>query len=166
MKIPQNTYVGLYGSHSGDWRVECAREFKNHRIPWYDPTDKRWGKITDENGDSHQTLINSLVAKQHEGMLNAGCVIFHLAHQKSYRYKKPNPDDTGTVLTAFAARCELGFLIGRGIQTFAHIEPDVVGRNYLWAAMKNYSHVIRCRSLKGAIRRATEYILSSESLKR
>jgi hypothetical protein len=101
-------------------------------------------------------------------MLKAGCVIFHLARRKSYYYEenKPNPDDTGKVLTAFAARCELGFLIGRGIQTFVHIEPDVEGRNYLWAAMKNYKHIVRSQCLEGAVGQAIKYVLSLDSSKR
>lgn len=162
MRIPKKNYVGLYGSHSGDWRSICISAFNHHQIPWYDPTDERWKLITEENGDSYQTLINSLVAKQHRGILNASCIVFNLARKKSYYYKenKPNPSDTRKILTAFAARCELGFLIGRDIQTFVHIEPNVVGRNYLWAAMKNYSHITRCRTLKDAIGEAVSYMRS------
>lgn len=168
MRIPKKKYVGLYGSHSGDWRSICVRAFNNHQIPWYDPTDEQWKVISDKNGDNYQTLINRLVAKQHRGMSNAGCIIFHLARVKSYYYEenKPNPDDTGKILTAFAARCELGFLIGNGIPTFVHIEPDVEGRNYLWAAMKNYKHVTRSRTLEDAIGDAITIILRIDSAKK
>jgi hypothetical protein len=168
MDIPSKPYVGLYGSHSGDWRSVCARALSNYQISWYDPTDKQWDDITDENGDSYQTLIDELVAKQHQGMLNASCVVFHLAQTKSYSYEenKPKPEDKGQVLTAFAARCELGFLIGSGIQTFVHIEKDVRGRNYLWAAMKNYKHMVRSQTLEEATGQASDYILSLDSFKR
>jgi hypothetical protein len=168
MRIPKKTYVGLYGSHSGDWRSVCVKALDNHQIPWYIPTDEQWKAISDKNGDSYQGLINRLVAKQHRGMLNASCVIFHLARRKSYHYgeNKPKPDDTRKVLTAFAARCELGFLIGRGIQTFVHIEPNVEGRNYLWAAMKNYTHIVRSQSLEDATGQAIRYILGLDSFKR
>ena len=161
MRIPKKPYVGLYGSHSGDWRSICVRAFNDHQIPYYDPTDLQWKLVSDENGDSYQTLINRLVAKQHRGILNASCVVFHLAREKAYYFEenKPIPDDTGKILTAFAARCELGFLIGRGIQTFVHIEPNVEGRNYLWAAMKNYPQLTRCHTLEDAIGEAIRYIL-------
>ena len=163
MKIPETTYVGLYGSHSGDWRSVCVGALDQRRIPWYDPTDKEWNSISHENGDSKQELINSLVEVQHRGMLNAGCVIYHLAQKKSYSnaVNRPSPDDTDEIVQAFAARCELGFLIGRGIRTFAHIEPDVQGRNYLWAAMKPYPHIVRAQTLEDAIDFAIEYMLSS-----
>ena len=165
MKIPKKTYVGLYGSHSGDWRSVCVRALNNHQIPWYDPTDEQWEVISDKNGDSYQTLINRLVAKQHRGMLNASCIIFHLAQRKSYYYEenRPNLDDRDKLLPAFAARCELGFLIGKGIQTYVHIEPDVEGRNYLWAAMRNYTHIVRSKSLEDSIGQATKYILGLNS---
>lgn len=168
MEIPLEPYVALYGSHSGDWRDICIKKFKNHNISWYDPTDKEWRGITEENGDSHQTTINRLVAKQHEGILNASCVLFHLAARKSYHYKKnkPNPDDTNKKLTAFAARCELGFLIGKGIPTFAYIEPNVEGRNYLWAAMKDYEHMVRAQCLEDAIEHAVRYVSSLDSFKK
>ena len=140
MNIPAAPYVALYGSHSGPWRAECQRALDAANIRWYDPTDPQWAAVTDANGDEQQDLVNRLVAKQHRGMREASCVVFHLASHKE-----------GKAITAFAARCELGFLIGHGIPTFAHIEPGVVGRNYLWAAMKPYPHIVRVQTLAEAV---------------
>jgi hypothetical protein len=168
MKIPETAYVGLYGSHSGDWRSVCARALDEHQILWYDPTDERWKSITRENGDSKQELIDSLVEVQHRGMLNADCVIYQLAHKRSYygAANRPSQDNTGEIVQAFAARCELGFLIGKGIKTFAYIDSCVEGRNYLWAAMKPYQHIVRAETLENAIDLAIEYMLNSEAHKR
>jgi hypothetical protein len=147
MNIPRAPYVALYGSHSGPWRAECQRGLDAENVRWYDPTDPQWAAVTDANGDEQQELVDALVAKQHRAMRGAACVIFHLASSKE-----------GKAITAFAARCELGFLIGHGIITFAHIEPDVVGRNYLWAAIKPYPHMMRMTTLAEAVESAIAHV--------
>jgi len=141
-------YIGLFGSHSGDWRARCAAFMDERGIAWFDPTDPAWADINAENGDEKQALIDDLVARQHRGILGAACVVYHLAAR----------NQTGEPIAAFAARCELGFLTGRGTPTFAHIEPDVVGRNYLWAQMKPYPHMTRCHSLDEALAQAAAFV--------
>lgn len=155
MKIPSRPYIALYGSHSGDWRAECRSMLDERGIPWYDPTDLRWRAITEETGDAQQRAVNRLVAKQHRALLGATCVVFHLAARHR---------DDGHALTSFAARSELGFLIGRGIQTFACIESDIEGRNYIWGAMRLYPHMVRCRTLADATRRAGDYFFGATQL--
>jgi len=153
-------FVSLYGSQSGDWREVCKTRLDAAGVAWKDPTDPRWQGITHENGDAMQKLIDELVADQHQGLLDATCVVYHLAARVEYSNTRniPNPDDTGSQVVALAARCELGFLTGRGIPTFVHIEPDVVGRNYLWAQMKPYPHMVRCDNLAEAAQKAVLYI--------
>lgn len=158
--IPRDHFVGLYGSHSGDWRDLPKELLGRAGISWYDPTDSRWQGITHENGDEQQELISDLVAQQHRGMLGAACVIYHLGRRVEYRDpgNVPDPDNSGQEVSALAARCELGFLTGKGIQTFAHIEPDVEGRNYLWGQMQPYRHIVRCASLIEAAEQAIAYM--------
>jgi hypothetical protein len=133
-------FVALYGSQAGDWRKISAKLLEESGVAWHDPTDPRWEEITHENGDTKQELIDELVAEQHRGMQDASCVIYHLASQT----------------TALAARCELGFLTGKGIRTFVHVESDVEGRNYLWAQIKPYPHMVRCATLAEALREAVK----------
>lgn len=59
---------------------------------------------------------------------------------------------------SLAARCELGLLAGRGLQTFVHVEPAALGRNYVWATLKLYSHLMRCGSLEEAVAAAVEWL--------
>lgn len=113
MDIPPPPYVGLYGSHSGDWRNGAIELLDDARIAYYDPTDLAWRRITASNGDLLQSEVDALVAKQHVGMSSSACVIFHLA-----RTRKGETSET-EVTTAVAARCELGFLTGRGIRSFS-----------------------------------------------
>jgi hypothetical protein len=153
MDIPKQPYVALYGSHSGPWRQTCTQLLSANGIAWYDPSDKDWQTISDENGDQMQSVVDRLVAKQQQALLRARCVIFHLS--------TPNSDPAND--KSLAARCELGFLMGRGIQTFVHIESDVKGRNYLWAAVSLYAHVSRYGSLANAVHAAIRYMIQQSS---
>jgi len=135
---PRGTYVALYGSLGAEWRHRAKVLLDAARVPWHDPTDARWEGITRENGDAHQGLINQLVAEEHEALLGASCVVFHLAGNTP----------------SLAARFELGMLAGRGLETFVHVEPDAEGRNYVWAVTTLYPHLVRCDSLEEAVRRA------------
>ena len=58
--------------------------------------------------------------------------------------------DGANPIPAFAARCELGFLTGAQIPTFAYIDPQTTGRNYLCAQMKPYAHMHAYDSLAQA----------------
>ena len=140
---PAGTYVGLYGSLGEDWRCRAKALLDVARVPWHDPSDSRWQGITLENGDQHQALINELVAEEHEGLLKAGCVVYQLTGGS----EPPS---------SLAARFELGLLTGRGIDTFVHVEPEALGRNYIWAAVKQYPHLVRCDSVEEAVQRAIE----------
>ncbi len=153
-------FVGLYGSQSGDWREACMARLDAAGVEWHDPTDPRWEGITHENGDAMQELIDELVAEQHRGLLDATCAIYHLARKVEYfnASNVPDTDDSGARVAALAARCELGFLTGMGIRTFVHVDPDVEGRNYLWAQMKPYPHMVRCTTLAEATREAIVYM--------
>lgn len=144
---PSGTYVGLYGSHGGQWRREACALLDAAGIPWHDPTDPRWNGITHENGDQHQALIDQLVAEEHEGLLGAGCVVFHIGGG-------PDPP------VSLAARFELGLLAGRGTPTFLHVEPEALGRNYLWASSSRFPNLVRCDSLAAAVGRAIEMMRS------
>lgn len=160
MDIPNKPYIALYGSHSGNWRERCAELLERHEIAYYDPTDPGWNGIDEHNGDRLQDRIDRLVKKQHEGLLRSVCVIYHLANQKQEylndeSFSSRDPD--GEHKPAPAARCELGFLTGRGLRTFGHIEGDVVGRNYLWAQMKLYPHMTACSTLRQASEQAIAY---------
>lgn len=138
---PAGTYVALYGSTGEAWRRQAQALLDAAKVPWHDPTDARWQGITHENGDLHQGLIDQLVREEHEGLLHAGCVVFHFTG--------------GTdAPVSLAARFELGLLAGRGIPTYVHVEPEVQGRNYLWAALALHPHLVRCDSLEEAVRRA------------
>lgn len=159
MQPGKRRYIGLFGSHSGDWRALCSQRLDAAGVAWFDPTDPRWQGINADNGDEQQELIDELVAEQHRGMRDAACVIYHLASRRTYRLAYDElPADAGAPVAALAARCELGFLTGRGIPTFAHIEPDVTGRNYLWAQMRPYEHMVRCATLDDALTRALDFM--------
>lgn len=155
MPIPDEPFVGLYGSHTGPWRRPVIRKLQQAGIRYFDPTDSAaWSEINDDNGDEKQPQVDELVEKQHQGMLQAQCVVFHLA-----RWRDPaDPSGKKDEVCAFAARCELGFLTGRGIPTFVHIDNDVLGRNYLWAEMKLYAHMHRCDSLEDAADQAIAFM--------
>ena len=153
MDIPSLPYLGLYGSHSGNWRALAISKLSKAGVPFYDPTDLGWKRINEGNGDLLQHDINVLVAKQHLALVGATCVIFHLARRKTLDGVTSDTD----VTAALAARCELGFLTGRGIPTFVHIEPDVEGRNYLWAQLAPYAHMTRCNTLEDATMNAIAY---------
>lgn len=140
--------MALYGSRGQGWRDEVEARLDAAHVPWHDPTDARWEGVTHDNGDAHQALIDALVAEEHEALLAAGCVVFHLAGGT------PPP-------AALAARFELGLLAGRGVPTFAHVAPDALGRNYLWAAMKQHACLVRCDSLEEAVRRAVAQLRAS-----
>ncbi|PTL85910.1 nucleoside 2-deoxyribosyltransferase domain-containing protein [Vitiosangium sp. GDMCC 1.1324] len=142
---PAGTYVALYGSVGEDWRRRARALLDAANIPCHDPTDPRWRGITHENGDQHQELIDQLVAEEHDGLLGAGCVIFHLVG---------GPEAPPSL----AARFELGLLAGRGIATFVHVDPDAPGRNYIWAAIKRHPHLVRCDSVEDAARQAISHI--------
>jgi len=145
-------YVALYGSHGGSWRETCKRRLDAAGVAWHDPTDPRWQGITHENGDRHQTLIDEMVAEEQEALLGAACVIFHLAGAEESGGEPP---------ASLAARFELGLLAGREtrrIPTFVHVAPDAMGRNYLWAAVRRTPHLVRCDTLKDAVRRAIECV--------
>lgn len=155
MEIPDEPYVALYGTQSGDWRDGVAARLSASGIAWFDPTDERWGTIDDDNGDAKQGLVDELVEREHSGMLGAVCVIFHVA-----RRKKRSGTFTGETTNALASRAELGFLAGRGIRTFVHVEPDVLGRNYLWALCALYpGTLVRAADLEEATSLATRFFL-------
>ncbi|HEU4404955.1 MAG TPA: nucleoside 2-deoxyribosyltransferase domain-containing protein [Polyangiaceae bacterium] len=150
MNTPTGPYIALYGSHSGDWREPLKARLEREGVAYYDPTDEGWRRITPENGDERQAEIDALVANEHAALRGATCVVFHLARR--LRVGGVVHDDQTTL--ALASRAELGFVTGRGVVTFVHIEPDVEGRNYLWAQMKPYPHMVRCASLDEALERA------------
>ncbi|WP_437723502.1 hypothetical protein [Sorangium sp. So ce861] len=156
MEIPPTPYVAVYGSNSGDWRDGVIAALAAAGLSWFEPSDDGWATIDAASGDARQAEIDALVAREHRGMLGASCVIFHLA-----RRKVVGGAPTGETTVALASRCELGFLTGRGIRTFAHVEPDVEGRNYLWAQMALYpGWMTRCASLDDATARAIAFIRS------
>jgi hypothetical protein len=150
MDVPREPYIALYGSHSGDWREALKARLGREGVACYDPTDERWQAINPSNGDERQAEVDAIVAKEHVALRGATCVIFHLARRR--RVGGVVHDDQTTL--ALASRVELGFVTGRGVVTFVHIEPDVEGRNYLWAQMKPYPHLVRCASLDEALDRA------------
>jgi hypothetical protein len=158
MEIPPAPYVAVYGSNSGDWRDGVIAALAAAGIPWFDPSNAGWATIDAANGDARQAEIDALVALEHRGMLGASCVIFHLGFRKII-----GGVPTGGTTLALASRCELGFLTGRGIRTFAHVEPDVEGRNYLRAQMALYPDwMSRCASLDEATTRAIAFMRSRE----
>lgn len=147
MKIPHGKFVALYGCHGTPWREGVMRALEKEGILSYDPTDPAWAEIDDQNGDSEQAKIDELVAKQHEALIRASCVIhFLFAHVGG----KPKE--------CHAARAELAYLAGAGIRTFFHIGSDVVGRNYLWGVMRLYEHMQRCDSINEATKAAITWM--------
>lgn len=134
--------IGLFGSMAGDWREQVKVPILAANLHFYNPTDTSWQGINSENGDQKQPEIDHLVALQHQGMHRSTCVLYQL---------DAFDPDTNEPITAFAARCELGFLTGAKIPTFVHINKDVEGRNYLWAQIKPYPHMQSFASLKQAL---------------
>ena len=140
---PRGTYVALYGSHGAEWRSRAKVLLDAAKVPWHDPSDARWEGITHENGDAHQALIDQLATEEQDALLRAGCAVVHFAGNRP----------------SLAARFELGVLAGRGVRAFVHVEPDVQGRNYIWAAVRyHHPHLERCDSLEEAVRRAIEHM--------
>lgn len=140
---PPRTYVALYGSHAGDWRQRCIERLEAAGVPWHDPSDPSWQGITHDNGDRLQDLVDRLVEEEQRGLLEAGAVVFHLAG---------GPDPPASL----ASRVELGLLAGREIPTFVHVDPEALGRNYVWATLRLHSHLARCESLEEAVDGAVE----------
>jgi hypothetical protein len=133
MELPTAPYVGIYGSQSGDWQDAVKAALDAAGLAWYDPTDEGWAGIDASNGDARQAEIDALVAREHRGLNGAACVVFHLARREVRRLVP-----TGKTSASLTSRCEIGYLSGRGIRTFVHIEADVEGRNYLWAQIALY----------------------------
>ncbi len=153
MEIPDGKFVAIYGSHGSPWRESVMRALKQEGISSYDPTDSGWADINDQNGDEEQAMINILVAKQHEALNRATCVIHYLfAHVD----RKPKE--------CYAARAELAYLAGAGIKTFFHITSDVVGRNYLWGVMRLYDHMQQCNSIDEATEASIKWMQKNESI--
>ncbi len=153
MKIPEGRFVAIYGSHGTSWREGVMRTLEQKGILSYDPTDLEWAAINDENGDAEQAKIDKLVAKQHEALNSASCVIHYLFAHIDGKPKEFH-----------AARAELAYLSGAGIKTFFHIGPDVVGRNYLWGVMRLYDHMQRCNSIDEVTDAAITWMQKSESI--
>jgi Nucleoside 2-deoxyribosyltransferase like len=150
-------YGALYGSHSGDWRRAVTAELDAAGLAFLDPTNPGWQGIDASSGDARQAEIDALVALEHQGLLGAACVVFHLARRKVVAGR-----ETGETTLALASRSELGFLAGRGIRTFVHIEADVEGRNYLWAQIALYpGWMTRCGSLLQATTSAIAFMRES-----
>ncbi len=162
MAIPRAPYVALYGSHTGDWRKVVVARLSAAGFGHYDPTDENWKGVDEENGDAKQNLIDKLVARQYEALRGAACVVFHLAAAMRWREAPPAPGvakPNGTPVAAPAARFELGLLAGLGAPpVFVHIEPDVVGRNFLWAYVQQRPNLVRCQTLDEAGERAIAFM--------
>ncbi len=139
-QIPNVPFIAVFGSHPGrTWRPQVEARLRREGIPSYHPTGPHWQGITEQTGDSRQALVDELVVQQQRALWRAACVVFHLGgiHPR-----------TGEPLVASAARTELGLLAGAGIPTFAHIHPQALGRNYLWALLKLYpGHMCSASSL-------------------
>lgn len=155
MEIPYGKqFVALYGNNADSWRTDIVIPIlKKYNIPYFDPKNKGWENICEENGDEKQDLIDSLVEREHEALLNCKCVIFYLCKQ----VKQNKIPVDGWKTYSLASRVEIGFLTGAGIKTFVFVEPDVEGRNYIWAQMKPYSNMVRCNSLEDATIKAINY---------
>jgi hypothetical protein len=145
VEIPSEPFVALYGSNSGDWREQVATALRHASVAFFDPLEPRWASIDTANGDAMQALVDELVDREHRALEQARCAIFHVA-----RAVVVKGEATGDTVAALASRVELGFLAGRGIAAFVHVEPDVEGRNYLWAVCRRYPHLERCDSLVAA----------------
>lgn len=154
MDIPRPPYVALYGSMSGDWRASASAALTAEGLAWYDPTDAGWTGIDDTNGDARQAEIDALVAKEHRALDGASSVVFHVARRKVVGGRP-----TGETTLALTSRVELGYLTGRRIPTFVHVEPDVAGRHYLWAQAALYpGWMTRCATLDEAVARAIAFM--------
>ncbi|MEM8960428.1 MAG: nucleoside 2-deoxyribosyltransferase domain-containing protein [Acidobacteriota bacterium] len=139
--------MGLYGTAGTAWRQACKNRLETASIPWHDPTDTRWDSITHDNGDTHQELIDILVAEEHRALEDARCIIFHLRGGA-----EPS--------LSLAARCELGWLAAADKPAFVHIEYDALGRNYLWSVVKLYPHLTTYSSLEKAVDSAIGFMTS------
>ncbi len=92
-----------------------------------------------------QQWIDELVARQHEAMKAASCIIFSMDSRTrtwdlsdlTAQASVPKPDDdySGNIL---ATRCEIGWLAGIKKRTFVWVPGDLEGRNYLRAVIKLY----------------------------
>ncbi|MEM6455604.1 MAG: hypothetical protein AAF772_10950 [Acidobacteriota bacterium] len=151
-------YVGLFGVYGGDWRTFAARRLDAAGVAYAIPDDDRWQEINHQNGDEKQPLINELVAAQQRMLTEARCVVFYLAQHPRRFLADDRPVDPSYTFEALAARCELGVVAGGGVPAFAFIEPDLRGRNYLWALIAQHPHVHRCASLDEALDRAVAHM--------
>ena len=154
--IPSVPFVGLYGSHSSPWRAECIRQLDVQGVAWFDPTDERWDDISFESGAQNRPLIAELVKNEIEALRQAACVVLHFAAALG-------PDDRRSgkdlpVSPSLASRFELGLLAGLGTPTFLHVEAQVLGRDYLWAAANLHENIIDCKSLDQAVQSAISIV--------
>jgi hypothetical protein len=147
LEIPDGNFVAIYGCHGSPWREGVMRALEREGILSYDPTDSAWADINEQNGDAEQAKIDKLVAKQHEALGRASCVIHNL-----FAHVDGKPKE------CHAARAELAYLAGAEIKTFFYIAPDVVGRNYLWGVMRLYDHMQRCNSIYKATEAAIAWM--------
>ena len=58
---PHGSYVGLFGSFSGNWRSRCINALEREGLAFLDPTDPAWEDINSDNGDEKQNVIDELV---------------------------------------------------------------------------------------------------------
>lgn len=153
-KMSTNHYVGLYGSFIGNWCEIVQTKLDDANIKYHNLISSEWNGITESNGDEKQQQIDSLVSQELDGILGASCVLLHLERQE-----KRNGQLIEATSLSLASHCEIGFLAGRKIDTFLHIEPDVAGRNYLWAFAKQHSAIITiCSSLDEAIEQSINFM--------
>ena len=145
---PEGRYVAVYGSYGQDWRARVQEILDASGVPWHDPSDPRWDKINFDNGDQMQDLVDELVRDEHEALLRAGCAVFHFAGGQ----KPP---------LSLATRFEIGLLSGCRVPGFVHVAPEALGRNYIWAAIRQYPHLVRCSSLEEAALRSVDWWLSN-----
>lgn len=146
-ELPTRPFVGLFGNHNNNWRKWVKKVLERNGIgenQVYDSTQDGWKVINDENGDAMQRWIDELVARQHEAMKAASCLIFSMDSRTrtwdlsnlSASASVPAPSEEGGNI--LATRCELGWLAGIKKRTFVWVPDDLQGRNYLRAVIKLY----------------------------
>jgi hypothetical protein len=154
MDVPLMPYVALYGTAHGDWRQSAAAALDHAGVAWYDPTEAAWASIDETNGDVRQSEIDVLVKKELSALTGASCVVFHLTGGEG-----PGTRVAGSAPRSLASRFELGFVAGRKITTFVHIEPDVEGRHYLLAQIRLCgASMTSCTSLDAAVASAVGFM--------
>lgn len=150
--IPQpqlgKPYLCLLGTVGSNWRAEAHVLCENQGVPSKDTLDPAWDEINHENGDQRQAEIDRLVAQQQRRIEDAAAIYFQLEAK----------DSAGNPLAAYAARCELGYLTGVKKPTFAFIDPNVIGRNYLKAQCKPHLHIQVFDSGQAALEAACAYV--------